>query len=355
MALVVEVWYRRREPLKRDWILLPIVFAAWANLHAGWAAALIFLAGSITGRLIDRWQRRVSGEDAPLIPWIGLTALCTFATSLNPWGWGLHREVFLFATSYKSFSLWNEYTEPNFAQPSMSALTVLGLLIVFVIARTFRRAPLWRWETVLPVLFFLYEGLKAQRHVLLLMEVAAVPMARDLEVILHGSWLPFLRDRLRQFQERQRLAGGDAWLSLILAVGLAFLFMRTPLARSIEVGVSITPPLVAFVRDHPDHFRRPLVTTWNAGPLLWRLRPGFRVSFDDRGDFYGDAVVFATVDLYNGAPGWRKTLDAGRYDSAILDTYLPLGQVLALLPDWKEVYRDKKTVVFWKITPEGPR
>ena len=56
------------------------------------------------------------------------------------------------------------------------------------------------------------------------------------------------------------------------------------------------------------------------------------MSFDDRGDFYGDPVVFSYVDLYNGAPGWRKTLDGGRFDSAILDTYLPLGQLLGLLP-----------------------
>jgi hypothetical protein len=186
------------------------------------------------------------------------------------------------------------------------------------------------------------------------MEIAAVPIARDLEVLLHGTWWPFLRDRLGQFQERQRLAGGDAWLCLVLAIILAFLFARTPAAREIHVGESITPQLVAFVRGHPDHFRRPLVTTWNAGPLLWRLRPDFRVSFDDRGDFYGDPVVFATVDLYNGAAGWRMTLDKGHFDSAILDPYLELVQLLALSPDWKEVYRDKKTVVFWKAAAPAP-
>ena len=354
MALVVEVWTRRYQPLRRDWIILPIVFVAWANLHAGWAAALVFLILAMAGRALDRLTRRVDGHEAPIIPWIGLTLLCTLATSLNPWGWALHRQVVLFATTYKSFALWNEYTQPNFSDLGMSAITVLFILLVVFFARTLRRAPLWRWQAVLPVLFFLYEGLKTQRHVLLLMEIIAVPLGCDLEALLHGTWWPFLRDRLRQFQERQRRAQGDAWLSLLAAVVLTALFVRTPIAHHIQVGESITPQLIAFVKDHPDRFQRPLNTTWNAGPLLWSLRPGFRVSFDDRGDFYGDKTVFQYVDLYNGAPGWRKTFDEGRYDSAILDTYLPLGQLLALLPDWKTVYRDKKTVVFWRSTAPTP-
>lgn len=354
MALVVEVWYRRIQPLKRDWLILPVVFAAWANLHAGWAAALLFLTGSLFGRLLDRIFKRVDGEEAPLIPWIGLTFLCLLATWLNPWGWELHRQVFLFATTYKSFALWNEYATPNFVEPSMSAITIFFLLGVIFLTRLCRHAPRWRWETILPLLFFLYQGLKAQRHVLLLMEIAAVPVARDMEVLLHGTWWPWLRQRLKEFQARQRLAGGDAWLVFVVALVAAAVFVRTPGAHEIQVGKAITPKLVAFLREHPDRFQRPLTTTWNAGPLLWNMRPDFRVSFDDRGDFYGDPTVFSFVDLYTGAPNWRDTLEKGRYDSALLDRNLQLNQLLHLLPEWKEVYRDDRTIVYWKdasVTP----
>ena len=48
-------------------ILLPVIFVAWANLHAGWLAALIFLWGSLFGRLLDRATKRVSEEEAPLL------------------------------------------------------------------------------------------------------------------------------------------------------------------------------------------------------------------------------------------------------------------------------------------------
>ncbi len=348
MAVVVEVWRRRTQPLMRDWLVLPVVFAAWANLHAGWLAALLFLAMSMAGRLLDRVCKRVDGEEAPLIPWIGLTLLCTLATWLNPWGWALHRHVFLMATTLKSAALWVEYLPPNFATPSMSAIAVMFLLAVVFMARVFKRAPLWRWETVLPVLFFLYEGLKAQRHVLLLVEIAAVPVARDLEILMHGAWWPFLRDRLKAFQAEQRRAGGDAWLALVAALVLAALFVRTPIARNIQVGRDISPKLISFLRDHPGRFHRSLTTTGNAGPLLWNMRPDFRVSIDDRGDFYGDDAVYWFVNMTNGSAGWDEKLKKGNYDSLIIEPYLQLNQLLHFLPEWKEVYRDEHVVVYWK-------
>ena len=348
MALVVEVWRRQPVPRLRDWIILPVVFVAWANLHAGWLAALLFLSISIFGRIVDRIIHRADGDEAPLIPWIGLTALCTLATGLNPWGWHLHGHVVDMALHLKSAALWVEYLPPDFTTPSMSAITVLVIVVIVVLARLSKRAPLWQWEIVLPILFFLYEGLKSQRHVILLMETALVPIARDLEVILHGTWLPWLRGRLKDFQAEQRLAGADAWLALAVAAALAWYFPLTPLGQHIKVGENVTPKLIAFIRDHPDRFHRPMTTTWNAGPLLWNLRPDFRVSIDDRGDFYGDKAVFAFVDTTNGSAGWQERLDKGNYDSLLLDPYLQINQLLHFLPEWKEVYRDKNVVIYWK-------
>ena len=354
MALVVEAWQRQRVPRRREWIILPVVFVAWANLHAGWAAALAFLSLAISGRIFDRWRKRVDGEDAPVIPWIGMTLLCLLATSLNPVGWHLHRQIYLYVTTYKSIGLLNEYAPPDFGGPSMAAITVLALLGAVFAARAVRRVPAWRWEMVLPVFFFLDEGLKAQRHVLLLIEVAAVPLARDLESLLHATWWANLRGQLRDFQAQQRLAGGDAWLALVAMLVCGGIFLSLPASQHLQVGQSITPQATAFVRNHPDRFQRPLITTWNAGPLLWNLRPGFRVSIDDRFDFYGDDTVYSFVGLYNGSSGWREQLAKGRYDSAILDDYLNLVQILPLLPEWKKVYQDAKTTIFWRARTPPP-
>jgi hypothetical protein len=347
MALVVEVWRRQPVPRKRDWVLLPVIFVAWANLHAGWLAALLFLVLSIFGRLLDRISKRVNGDDKPLIPWMGLTLVCALATSLNPWGWELHRQIVLVTTTFKSVALLVEDQPPDFTAPSMSAIAVMFVVGVIFLARIFRRAPFWHWEMALPVLCFLYEGLKAQRHVILLVEIAAVPVARDLEILLHGTWWPFLRGRLKEFQSEQRMAGGDAWLALVAALVLTGLFLRTPIAHAIQVGQNVTPRLVTFLKDHPNRFHRPLTTTWNAGPLLWNMRPDFRVSIDDRFDFYGDETVFSFVDLTKGSAGWKEKLEKGKYDSLIIDPYLPLNKLVHTLPEWKEVYRDKNVVVYW--------
>ena len=347
LALTVEVWFRRTQPLTRDWFFLPIIFAAWANLHAGWAAAFVFLVISMGGRLLDRVSGRGTGEDAPLIPWMGLTLLCLLATWLNPWGWALHRQVFEFATQYKSFALWDEYARPNFLSPNMSAVTIQFIIGVVILARLSRRAPLWRWETVLPVLFFFYEGLQTQRHVLLLVIVASVAVTGDLQAVLQTTWMPWLRERLRQFQERQRRAMGDAWLAGLAAIGLTLLFLHAPAAQKIEVGKSLTPGLVSFIRDHPDRFQRPLVTTWNAGPLLWNLRPDFRVSFDDRGDFYGDKTVFPFVNLYNGVPGWRR--DCSRRGATIPPFSIPICSSINCSISYPAGTRSIATTTRWSI------
>lgn len=357
MALVVEVWTRQVRPRRRDWIILPIVFVAWANIHAGWLAALAFLAFALAGRALDRLTGKVAAAGAPLLPWIGITLLCALATLVNPWGWNLQYHVVLLSTTYKSFALWDEFLPPNFSTPTMSALAILFIVFVVFLARGRKDAPVWRWEALFPVLFFLYEGLKTQRHVLLLVIVAAVPVARDLQSLLRFKavgTLGYIQERLGEFQAKQRLAGGDAWLAFILIIIFSALYMRTPFGHHIHVGRTVSPELVAFIHDHPDRFHRPLTTTWNAGPLLWNARPDFRVSVDDRGDFYGDKTIFAFVDLYAAVPkskdnpGWRATLDEGNYDSAILDPYVQLNQLLHLQPDWHEVYRDKDAVVYWR-------
>lgn len=368
MTLVVEVWRRHPQPRRQDWLFLPVIFVAWANLHAGWLAALIFLIGSLAGRLLDRISRTVDGDEAPLIPWIGLTLLCLLATAVNPWGWALHKHVVLMATTYKSFALWDEYLPPNFGSPNMAAITVLFIIVVVFLGRVCRGAVKWRWEIVLPILFFLYEGLKAQRHVLLLIVVAAVPLALDLAVLLQLRMPSFVQKRyrlaaslathmgnvLKENQSLQRRGGGDAWLSLIAALILTGLFLRTPIAHNIHVGKSVTSQLVAFLKDHPDRFQRPLNTTGNAGPLLWAMRPNFRDSIDDRGDFYGDDVVFSFAGLTTGAAGWEEKLNKGNYDSLIIEPYWQLNQLLHLTPGWKEVYRDEHAVVYWKNTAVSP-
>ena len=177
---------------------------------------------------------------------------------------------------------------------------------------------------VLPVLFFLYEGLKAQRHVLLLMEIAAVPVARDLEV---ASARQLVAEFARSGSENFR--PGNGWPVAMPGSRcsrrsvLTRLFVAARPSRITSRWAEASRrKLVAFLRDHPDRFQRPLTTTWNAGPLLWNMRPDFRVSFDDRGDFYGDETVFSFVDMTTARAGWEDKLEKGNYDSALLDPYL---------------------------------
>jgi len=38
----------------------------------------------------------------------------------------------------------------------------------------------------------------------------------------------------------------------------------------------------------------------------------------------------------------------------MLDPYLPLNKLLRALPEWKEVYRDKHVVLYWRDGEPSP-
>jgi hypothetical protein len=58
--------------------------------------------------------------------------------------------------------------------------------------------------------------------------------------------------------------------------------------------------------------------------------------------------VYHFVDTINGSPSWDKTLETGRFDSLLLDPNWQINQLLKYHPEWKEVWRDKNIIVYWR-------
>ncbi len=78
------------------------------------------------------------------------------------------------------------------------------------------------------------------------------------------------------------------------------------------------------------------------------MRPDFRVSIDDRGDFYGDDYVYKFSDTLVGAPGWEEKLKEGNYDSLLLEPNWQLNELLKSHPEWQQIWRDKEIVIYWR-------
>jgi hypothetical protein len=163
-------------------------------------------------------------------------------------------------------------------------------------------------------------------------------------------WATALFEPLRRFADVERESRGDLVAIPLVAVAFGVWLQASGRAEKIRVGEKhVSAAAIGFLADHLDQVRRPITTTTTGGPLLYYLFPRLKDSFDDRSEF-GDAINLEFLRLFDMRPGWRQTLAERDFDSAILPSDVPLAQGLALLPDWREAYRDRVVVVFFRST-----
>ncbi|MFP6766267.1 MAG: hypothetical protein VB858_21730 [Planctomycetaceae bacterium] len=84
------------------WLGVPVLFAAWANMHGSFMVGLGLLACFAVGRAVDLLRRtgrlRMLLRDRWLFRYCILTELAAVATLLNPYGLTLHAEVLAFGS-----------------------------------------------------------------------------------------------------------------------------------------------------------------------------------------------------------------------------------------------------------------
>ena len=328
-------------PKRRHWLALPTLFVLWANLHGGFTAGLLWLGARIAGLALDRTSSRGS-----LRGWSSFLAVSAAATLVNPHGARLHEKIWQTVVHLQTLRYWEEFGPPDFYGPSLLAAVVLAIVFLLLIAMRTSAVTHLRWEEFVPLLVFLFFSFKSQRHVFLLLLVASVPACRAvLGMLPRAAILP---SRWRRFAELQRTAQGDWWAVPVAALLFAVALVASGLPGRLRVGEAhVSVAAAGFLRANLSHVRRPLTTTTTGGPVLYYFFPEIRVSFDDRSDFYGDRVNAKFLRLFWMQPQWQAALAEAQFDSAILPPDMPLAQGLALLPDWREVYRDHVVVIFF--------
>jgi hypothetical protein len=330
----------REGPAGRQWLALPLLFCAWANLHGGFVAGLIWLGARITGLGFD--CKTVRGS---VSRWAGLVAVVAAATLVNPYGARLHRQIWRMLFRLETLRYWQEFAPPDLYGPSLLGAFVLGIAFLLLVGLRITAPTGLRWEDLVPTLVFLFFSFKSQRHLFLLVLVASVPicrvvldMRRALPEKISGRW--------RRFLELEREGRGDVWAVPLVAIVFAVAFIPSGTSRRLRIGdAHLSATAAEFLRANLSRVQRPITTTGNGGALIYYFFPELRVSFDDRSDF-GDRENWRFLGLYAMRPGWRTVLAEGQFDSAILDPKMPLADGLSLLGDWREVYRDSVVVIF---------
>jgi len=327
-------------PTRRQWLALPLLFGLWANLHGGFVAGIVWLGARVAGFALDRTSGRGSLRD-----WSGLLAACAAVTLVNPHGARLHAHIWEELVELDTVRYWMEFAPPDFYGPSLLAAVVLATTFALLIGLRAGALADLPWQEFLPVLVFLFFSFKSQRHVFLLLPVASVTVCRAVIGMLARPVV--LPHRWRRFAELLREARGEWWAVPLLALLFGAWLAAGGLPQSLRVGEQhLSKGATDFLAANLSRVQRPLTTSTTGGPLLYYFFPALRVSFDDRGEFYRDRENLKFIHLFAMAPGWRATLSERRFDAAILPPGMPLVQGLALLPEWREAYRDDVVVIF---------
>lgn len=331
---------------RRLWFL-PVVFLAWANLHAGFLAGLVVVAFFGAWKAWQWFRNRQAVSPLVFVP----CALCFLTWMANPYGarlLALGAKIKTIPNVREHVMEWmpligeQDYLLP---WPAYLGIGLVFVLWLIVAATRMGRLPAWHWVAAAG-----FVGLEfyERRHIAL----AAV--------VLVVSTLPYL-GRLDRFLARLRVVVPA--LVLVGVVGIGGMQQRGELKVGkglcqAQVDDTLLPKQATeFLRKN-----RPPGNLYNSygpgGYLLYHLGPETKVFIDGRLDVYTpgvwgdslaiqwDSVPLNDVISYYGLNSFFFIINDGANHPR------HLAQRLSTRPDMKLVYFDDVYALFVRETPQ---
>jgi hypothetical protein len=300
------------------WLLPTMWF--WVNVHGSFPLGLVAVALLAIGRRLDRQS---PATEFRALKW---AALGTLLGSVNPLGPRLL--VFPIELLRRQDVLSNvvEWQAPKFV--ALGQRTFLLLLLLAVVALV--RRPSWR--AGLPIVVFTAASLLGARNVVIASIVFVPGLARGLAGIgtVTGDER---RPIFRPMAAALALAGVLA--AVVAASGPVYNFDSYPVAAvtwAEQEGLLRAGTRVVS-QDYVGNY------------LEARFGTAVKVFMDDRYDMFPETVVNDFLTLNSGAPGWQEVLDRNQASAVLWAVDKPLGQLLAVSPQWRVVYTDEKFLI----------
>lgn len=255
---------------------LPLLFIVWANIHGGFASGLIslliiFFARFVSSRKIDYYS-------------IFLLVACLLSTLINPYGFGVWREV------------WSSIADQNLRwsiNEWMPAITMLNLPMVLVgtLSSVFvwKQRKFLKLEEFLLFFFFLLQAVGSRRHLPLMVLVG-------LPIVSKAIWTFYLELKTRKDAiKRLYQAYKWAWIGVLVIILFQLFF-------DYSEGISLTEEnyypkdAVEYLKENPTSGEIFSEYGWG-GYLIWKI-PEKKVFIDGR------------------MPSWSWKAPPGELDSA---------------------------------------
>ena len=353
-AVCLLVQLGRRRPLLL--LLLPPVFALWANLHATFPLGLLYVAICLVGELADglaagqRPASVVRSDGGRLLLALVASAAATLA---NPLGFGVYGYVLEVGSHPVVRRLTAEWLPASFQEPSGLFLAASIALVGAALRLSRRRVGA---HEVLLLLVFGYLALAAWRSIVWWGVVLAPILAR------HASAISLPAGLSRRFAPAGEADAAPPALRLVLAGLLLLQGLLSPLWVSTLPGKSAVDPYevkpsaeaASFLAGLPAGSRLYHYESWD-GYLAWRLWPTQQPMIDARVEAHPESVWVDYAAITFGAAEWESLVE--RYGIGYLVLHPTVQTRLAALAAatgrWDEIYRDDGTIVLARRAASG--
>ena len=340
LELLVIQFGRTRSP--RWFLALPLLFAIWVNCHGSFFLGIV-LAAVISfssyfqfqwgGLIAHRWERR----RRQMLTWS--VVLSVPALLLNPAGIRLIlyplETLMVPSISVAAVSEWQPLQFGDLR--GLGFMALLGCIFLVVIVR---RSEL-NWDELL--LMTLGAWLSASHRRLLF--PFGILVAPILTRLLASSWDNYDAEQDRPLPNAVLIVGS------LLVVLWAFPNWQN-LANQVQENSAVKA--VDFIKA--QHLAGPMLNDWyDGGYLIWAA-PEYPDFIDGRADVFEETGVvadFANWATLQAPP--RDLLDKYHINFCLLGRDSPMAVVLPLLPDWKLVYSDARSVVFVRVPAPNPQ
>ncbi len=358
-ALTISLLWENRTTGKARLWMLPLIMAAWVNLHPGFIAGLALIAAYLMLDLLDgAWSRLRSA-------WPWLCAAC-FATLINPWGWKIYKAVARQQDVMGAHSALIQEWKPlptNWAHIQIELFplapdTSYFILLIALVAMAFALLRRRFGEAIL-LASAVFLATQHQRF---------ISLAAIVVVVVGGASLSSALPAIRQANAKALVASAFVCLAFVRAANLVTGQTYRSADEMVGFGAGISWCLPSDAADFVvrEHLPREVFAGYSEGAfLMFRLGPQYKDFIDSRAIPFGSAGITHSALLKSSPPDsplWRAEI--GRY--GINTIVVPLGRYFALQQFpvltqfctsdiWRPVYLDEVSAVFLRRSPQTER
>ncbi len=347
-ALTLALLAARRTHPHAIW-LIPVITAAWANLHGSFILAPALVGIALVEVFGDRGVMARPVTRAGIRRTLIVLVATVAATVATPFGWRVWEYAVGIARNAQVTAQISEWQPPRFTDvPGLlfwGSLALTGLAVVRLSMRRRRVCP----EALVGLIGFALLGALASRGVAWWPGVAVITVA--------GLWSDGRSADADEHGPTLRAARGRGLNALVGAILIAAVIALIPAWRPVDAG---TGAPVRVLADAPSGITRALRAIAQSGDRVWNPQvwgswlefavPDSLYALDSRIEVipvetWADAALVAAAE-----PGWPDIL--ARADVTILITEgpdSPLAAALGASPEWTVAYADEDGTIWQPV------